>query len=97
MSSDVLKILNKVWGKKGSFGQNKCLIFMSFVNNEYAIWWFLKDLHGILFKLAGSFDHYYFKKYKSYNFWYGDGKVGKVILLEFRICPSFINLTQIEG
>ena len=36
---------------------------MSFVNNEYAIWWFLKDLHGILFKLAGSFDHYYFKKY----------------------------------
>ena len=59
------------------------LIFMDFL------------LQGSPFKLAGTFDRYYYKKYKSYrNFWYGDGKE---ILLEFRICPIFTDLTQIEG
>ena len=44
-------------------------------------------LQGSPFKLAGTFDRYYYKKYKTYkNFWYDDGKV---ILLEFRICPIF--------
>ena len=52
-------------------------------------------LQGSPFKLTGTFDGYYYKKYKSYkNFWYG---IEKVILLEFRICPIFIDLTQIEG
>ena len=52
-------------------------------------------VQGSPFKLAGTFDRYYYKKYKTYkNCWYDDGKV---ILLEFRICPIFIDLTQIEG
>ena len=70
-------------------------VYLVFYCLRYDFYSIFISIQGSPFKLTGTFDGYYYKKYKSYkNFWYGDGKV---ILLEFRICPIFIDLTQIEG